>query len=253
MFSLCAEPPALEADDLVHLCASLNAPVLNIDVLPVGPARAAIVLHAERRADGSRRPQLSVGLRSLETGRVAVYQYQGDVRKLRSAARALDVALSFAEAMGFLFDDDLVGDSAGTGRVRAQSLWRKLVGYEELNEDSPGELGGVVTAGDLDPQMPDLSLGEAADAASMAPVATGADDVPGPVSAPALDRRTRDPAERTRSTDSGSDDGAESTPSANPGSSTLGRVPIVRMRVKAEGAAANEDNETRMLRLLGSF
>ena len=85
--------------------------------LPVGPARAAIVLYAERNEQGSVVPQLSVGLRSLDTGRVAVFQYSGEVRKLNSASRALDVALSFAEAMGFLFDDDLVRGSGPSGRI----------------------------------------------------------------------------------------------------------------------------------------
>ena len=143
MFSVCADPPQLQESDLHHLCASLNAPVVNIDALPVGPVRAAIVLYAERDVGGSPLPQLIIGLRSLETGRVAVYRYSGEVRKLSSASRALDVALSFAESMGFLFDDDLVGGKAGSGRARALSLWQKLVGHRGTSGDSTPRATGT--------------------------------------------------------------------------------------------------------------
>lgn len=274
MFSLCAEPPQLEENDLYHLCPSLNAPVVNVDVLPVGPVRAAIVLHATQTGDGSRVPQLTVGLRSLETGNVAVYQYSGEVRKLQSASQALDVALSFAEAMGFLFDDDLVGGAGGPGRSRALSLWQKLVGQQAAGWDSKSGFAGVVDAGDLDPQQAELLLADPADpepapeprnllerpadeqaaTVSDAPqspalAAKGADVLGSHAAggAAAADPE-RDPTVRTRSTD---DDRGTS----RSGSSMLGRVPLVRMRVKPKGGNAgdSEEDERRRLQLLASF
>src|SRR4029450_13210733 len=41
---------------------------------------------------------------------------------------ALDAALSFAESMGFLFDEDEVGAGGATERRRVHGLWHELLG-----------------------------------------------------------------------------------------------------------------------------
>lgn len=263
MFSLCAELPEIAESDLYHLCASLNAPVVDLDGLPVGPVRAAIVLHAQRGDGGSRVPHLSVGFRLLESGSVAVYRYSGDVRELCSASRAMDAALCFAEAIGFLFDEDLVGGRIGTGQATALALWKKLVGADELGWDREAGFDGTLDAGDLASPTAELELDEPASAANRAsaPAAESLEDPPGPLAqlpvsgAKAQGPDARDSGLRTRATDEKDRARAGAPAPAAGGPSTLGRVPIVRMRVRADGvpAAAGDGNRNRRLRLLGSF
>ena len=45
MFLSRSDPPTLDEASLRGMCVSLNNPVVNIEDLPVGPARALIVLH----------------------------------------------------------------------------------------------------------------------------------------------------------------------------------------------------------------
>jgi len=239
MFSLCARPPQLVEADLFHLCASLNAPVLNLDPLPAGPVRAAIVLHAVQGQGGSRVPQLSIGMRSLDSGQIAIYQYAGEVRKLGSASRALDTALSFAEEMGFLFDEDLVGGSAGPGRVRALVLWQKLIGSEDVLWDSDPDVSDVVQLADLEPETAALMTPEEQ---SPSPPSKRARST-GDTRADTSDRRSAEPR-RARDGEKGETDQDWTS------SGTLGRVPLVRMRVKANGP---EDEKAERLRLLASF
>jgi hypothetical protein len=117
-------PLHLTAERLGGLRLSLNTPVIATEELPVGPARAAIAVHEE--PDG--RPNLTVGVHSLKSGAVVLYSYDGDLRQDSSLAVGLDAALSFAESMGFLFDDDEVGEQAGdAARERAYGLWCELM------------------------------------------------------------------------------------------------------------------------------
>ena len=264
MFSPCAQAPKLEEADLFHLCASLNAPVLSIGSLPAGPVRAAIVLHAEQGPGGSRVPQLSIGLRSLDSGRVAIYQYAGEVKKLGSAPAALDTALSFAEKMGFLFDDDLIGGKAGPGRVQALKLWQKLVGQKDVLWDSDPDISSVVQMADLEPGAAELLLGEVDPYESVPRAETLPnellddfpddppddlsddlrDDLPAP--APQVRRRSdRRSDQPRRAQEAGAEDSRNSLSSG-----TLGRVPLVRMRVKPDGA---DDESGEWLRVLASF
>jgi hypothetical protein len=129
MFLETQEPISLAEAGLHGLCASLNTPVVNIESMPVGPARAAIVVFADDRGGLG----LAVGLRSLENGQVMVFMLQSELDPMAGAASTMDGALSFAEGMGFLFDDDLVATGGPAGRTRALRHWQELVG--DLAED----------------------------------------------------------------------------------------------------------------------
>jgi hypothetical protein len=121
------EPLDLSPERLNGLRLSLNAPVVSIEELPVGPARAAIAIHEE--VDG--RPNLTVGVRSLQSGAAVFFSLEGDLREHSSLAVGIDAALSFGESMGFLFDEDeLEAGSSGELRSRALGLWRELMGTE---------------------------------------------------------------------------------------------------------------------------
>ncbi|MEE8581378.1 MAG: hypothetical protein V3T33_07295 [Myxococcota bacterium] len=127
MFNPSAERPLPGASDLHGLCVSLNSPVLNIDELPVGLARAAILLYSEDKS-GLR---LAMALQSVETRKVVVFRHRGAVKQERARA-ALEVALTFGESMGFLFDEDLVKSGRPETRVHALEHWRAFLEGGEI-------------------------------------------------------------------------------------------------------------------------
>ena len=98
---------------------SLNTPVLATEDLPIGPARAAILIHSE----GARGETLTVGVRSLRASRIALYSVDADIRGHASFDVALDAALSFAESMGFLFDEERSATARPGPRRAAHGLW----------------------------------------------------------------------------------------------------------------------------------
>ena len=75
MFRRSSEPLALSEASLLALRPALNAPVLNTDFLPVGPARAAIVVFAEEYGGIG----LAIGVRSNEGGQIAVFRNQTSI------------------------------------------------------------------------------------------------------------------------------------------------------------------------------
>jgi hypothetical protein len=104
------------------LCAlrlSLNTPVVAIEELPVGPAAAGIALH--EGADGR---SLVLVLRSVRTGQVLCFAPEEGWEDLHGPEVGLDAALTFAESMGFLFDDDPIvgGDPRQAVRKWAEFL-----------------------------------------------------------------------------------------------------------------------------------
>ena len=141
MFHVSTEPVLLSEAGLQGLCVSLNTPVLNIDELPVGPARAAIALYAGEYGA----LELAVGIRSIETRQVAVFQFQGQIPDDKPGPGAMEAATTFAEGMGFLFDDDVVAGGAD-GRTRAMRLWLDLTELPDVSEEV-----------ELDHEVPKLS------------------------------------------------------------------------------------------------
>ncbi len=146
----------LTAQRVRALRPSLNTPVVATSDLPVGPACAAILVHVEP----GHGLQISVGVRSLGCGSVALYGFDGAIGA-SVVSVALDAALSFAESMGFLFDDDVV-DEDEASREKAVLRWQELIGDPaswgpavEQRQSAPGELfeadGGELT----DPPVPE--------------------------------------------------------------------------------------------------
>jgi hypothetical protein len=133
MFPAVPSLPRVE-QELRALRLSLNTPVVTIDDLPIGPASAGIALHA-----GPEGLRLTLAVRSVRTGQVVFFHPEEDWSELHGSELAMDAALSFAECMGFLFDDDLV--QAGGDAREAARRWAQLAqtGGPEEAAESPGE------------------------------------------------------------------------------------------------------------------
>ena len=124
-------PLELTAGRMRALRLSLNTPVVATQELPVGPARAAIAIHAEPRGGLA----ITVGVRSLAGGGIALYGFDGTVSPAVAPA-AMDGALSFAEGMGFLFDDELVGNDTAS-QEKALVRWHEVIGTAEGSLPAP--------------------------------------------------------------------------------------------------------------------
>lgn len=156
MFFPRSAPLHLTRDQVRGLRLSLNTPVVATEELPIGPARAAILVHED--ASG---PQVTIGIRSLRASQVALYAFEGDLREESSFAVAVDAALSFAESMGFLFDEDELGAGGAAARARCQGLWRDLLGESAAVPAAPEEPAEELLleelAEDVAPGAPDSS------------------------------------------------------------------------------------------------
>jgi hypothetical protein len=139
--------PSVAEASIQALCPSLNTPVLNIEQLPVGPARAAILLFGGDYGNVC----LAVGVRSLETSEVVIFNYQGDACDFSSVGAAVGAALSFAEGMGFLFEDDLIASGGANGRERAMRIWESL---SRATEADPDERESTAAYGAFEPEEP---------------------------------------------------------------------------------------------------
>ena len=229
MFFRHAEPVSLTQMGLEGLCVSLNRPVVEIDPLPAGPARAAIALH--RSADGER--CLFVAVCAVESGAVALFVFGG---RLTSVNKAMEEGLSFAEPMGFLFDDDMLGDASGAADAvvepaasrRALECWCELLG-----EDPPLETESVVEP-DADPT---LDMGEV-DLLDDDGAAAGDDELDDMADLFDPEFEERVPLSKFRPEPEEPDPLEEST--------ALGRVAIVRRRVSEDGHEV-PDFATRLL------
>jgi hypothetical protein len=96
------DPSSASAEGLHALYVSLNSPVVSLDRLPVGPAAAAIAVHSAGT---------TLWIRSVRTGTVASF--------MAEERFGLEAALSRAEALGFLFDDE----ANLAGEARERSAW----------------------------------------------------------------------------------------------------------------------------------
>lgn len=225
MFFARSHPPAAGDERLRSLWLAVNTPELAADELPAGPARAAIGVHEE--ADGAF--ALCVLVRSLGDGALGCWSWDGVIEP-DALQRAVDAALSFAEGMGFLFDDDALASADLEQRRRALDLWWELSGWNasaaEVRE-SPAAAANTAVPQTLAP-VPFIPVRERSEGLPLA----GA-----PEALPLTKFRRRlgappsePPAER-------------SEPSA------LGRLRLVK-RARAE---AKGDRPPFWLRLLGSF
>ena len=111
------EPLEPFGQPLRALYVALNSPVVTVEPLPPGPVSAAVALHDAGA---------SLCVRCVRTGQVQLFTTTEDLASERRVA--LDAALSFAESMGFLFDDDEVSARGDAGAEEAALLWRELCG-----------------------------------------------------------------------------------------------------------------------------
>jgi hypothetical protein len=109
---------------LRSLRLSLNAPVVSIAELAVGPASAAIAVH--EAPDGA--CSLTVAIRCQRTNEVALFGPGVEVGASGFTLHAIEAAISFAEGMGFLFDDDLFADPVSGASTAAQAWAGFVVG-----------------------------------------------------------------------------------------------------------------------------
>jgi hypothetical protein len=122
MFMPIPSVPQVSESAIAAFCAALNTPVVNIEDLETGPARAAIVLSDPGQGEMS----LLVRVSLISSGRGLTFCFQDDPALFGSHSGAVAAALGFAEGMGFLFDDDLIAEGGRSGADRAWKIWCSL-------------------------------------------------------------------------------------------------------------------------------
>lgn len=162
MFSAVTKPLPLSEACIQCLCASLNAPVVRLEGLRNGPARAAVVVYAEQYGDLG----LAVAVRSLEGGEVVLMRARESLPPETDPRAALELAISFGESLGFVFDVDmLAGGADRAARHAALEHWQRLVSSDEVfaaaDVTSPPMPRGAISTPDPArlPQMEDLLSG----------------------------------------------------------------------------------------------
>jgi hypothetical protein len=83
-------------------------------------------------------------VRSQRTAQLACFSHEEALESEASTQIALDGALSFAESMGFLFDDDAIPELGSDGPREAAEAWNDLLGLV------PGEPSSATPYGDGD-------------------------------------------------------------------------------------------------------
>ena len=112
--------PTRPAIELRSLRRSLNTPVLAIAEFPVGPGSAVIAAHVDS-CDGLSRYTLAV--RCERSREVVFFSAREEDLGLSGSSLAAEAALSLAEGMGFLFEEDLPPISGEA----AASIWGEFV------------------------------------------------------------------------------------------------------------------------------
>jgi hypothetical protein len=261
MFAARQRPLLLVEDRLLALRMSLNAPVLATAELPAGPARAAIVVHAQ----GALR-RFSIVVRSLRNGASVIYELEGeDLREDSGWSVALDASLSFGESMGFLFDDEMLVDRRPETLRRAITRLHEILAPPDVSDDDPraasaprvvvDESGEILLEDELDKAGPEADA-QGSDATG--PFAASLPDLerktlsPLPVAQPVpLSRFRALPPNRVEAVESSESPPASEEPAVRmPGGATLGRVRPVRLRTQGPDAPAKLDP---LLRLLADF
>ena len=112
--------PARPAIELRSLRRSLNTPVLAIPELPVGPGSAAIAAHVDS-CDGL--PRYTLAVRCERNREVVFFSVREEELNLSESSVSAEAALSLAEGMGFLFEEDLPSIS----REAAALIWDEFI------------------------------------------------------------------------------------------------------------------------------
>lgn len=157
MFRRLSAPLPLSEASLLALRPALNAPVVNVGFLPVGPARAALVVFAEEYGGIG----IAFGIRSVEGGQVAVLGNQESIDETAALSEALEPALAEAERMGFVFDEDMLAHPVAGDRASAMSVWAGLMG--EIGTPAASVAGPSASAPEPPPEpLAELVLEEVA-------------------------------------------------------------------------------------------
>ncbi len=191
MFMPCFNEPTVCESTIVAFCAALNTPVVNIEALDVGAARAGIMLAAGEYGD----LKLLVRVSLISGGEGITFEFQGDPREFGDASAAMDAALSFSEGMGFLFEEDLLTQGGRSGRKRASKIWTSLCSPREEDravveapacEPLPPRVAVAGTAPEL--ELTDLLVADPPADAAMDRVA---ETMLGPESSPSVESQTQ--------------------------------------------------------------
>ena len=132
MWVLRSESISLGENRLVGLRPSVNAPYSEAGSFDGGPIRGALATLAY--SDGSL--GLCLPVRGLKSGQLWFHTRDQRLEDPVELHDALYEALIFGEALGFLFDDDLV--EGVRGMEKAQEHWRSLT----ANNPLPGSAAG---------------------------------------------------------------------------------------------------------------
>ncbi len=120
MFQPAQSLAPLAGAKLERLRLSLNSPVVAVESLPVGPAAAGIAVH--RLPGGA---LITIAVRAVRGGQLLYFHPDETWREGESEELVLEAALSFAESMGFLFDDDPI--ERGADPAQAAGLWASFL------------------------------------------------------------------------------------------------------------------------------
>src|SRR5215472_1426214 len=271
MFFPRTSPLSLDEAGLHSLRVALNTPILSILELPPGPAMACIAIHAEK--GGGR--ALTIAIRALRGGEVAFFTLDEDLSRDGAVPGAIDGVLSFAEAMGFLFDDELETATA-TQRKQALARWRELVGETKKGaaQASPAEELVLEEAVELEETQPPVPPPRRAESHAKAAGSPASKVNPAkPASAPASKAspapagtapsagvsltkfRKRNGATAPRGDQEGASDAARAAQAARkailmtPHGPALGRLQLIKRQRAGDAAPA----ANWLARLLGSF
>ena len=124
--------PARPANELRSLRRSLNTPVLAIAELPAGPGSAAIAAHVD---SGDGLPRYTLAVRSERSRKVVFFSVREEDLDPSESSLAAEAALSLAEGMGFLFEED----PPAISREAAALIWEEFA-------DSADPSAGAATA-----------------------------------------------------------------------------------------------------------
>jgi hypothetical protein len=153
-------PLEVAGERVRFLRVSLNAPVVSTADLPSGPARAVIVVHREARG----RMDATVGVRSLRFGEVAYWSLDDELVSDADLSVAADGALTFAESLGFLFDEETLSGAAAERAFREWLSDDGSLGEKEELEVLPEETNAL-----FDDSPPEIELEELSPESQPAP------------------------------------------------------------------------------------
>jgi hypothetical protein len=109
------------AAELRSVRRSLNMPITAVAKLPIGPASAAIAIHAD--SDGGA-AHWTLAVRSERTREIVYFTAREPFEESRVLA---DAALSLADGMGFLFEEQVLEAARSAADCEARRAWQEFL------------------------------------------------------------------------------------------------------------------------------